>query len=335
MYQKNRTRKNGDVWTTYVYRGTDGIDIQLGKDLDQARLKWAELEAKDKPADLTTMRSIFDRYAKDIIPKKAERTQKDNAKELKQLRMVFDSAPIDAITPSMIASYRDNRSAKIRANRELALFSHVFNKAREWGLTRLENPCKGVGKNKETPRDYYANDTVWLSVYDQAPQELQDAMDLAYLSGQRPSDVLAMRKDDMVNGFLTVQQGKTKKRLRIKLNLGAERNTLGLLLDSIILRNAGHPSPYFILNKQGLRVSWQMLRNRWDAARLLAADKARKAGSEDMAQRIMEFQFRDIRPKAASEIDDIGEASLLLGHSKEGITERVYRRIGAIASPTK
>ena len=46
----------------------------------------------------------------------------------------------------------------------------------------------------------------------------------------------------------------------------------------------------------------------------------------------MQFQFRDIRPKAASEIADISEASALLGHSKEGITERVYRRIGAVAN---
>ena len=85
----------------------------------------------------------------------------------------------------------------------------------------------------------------------------------------------------------------------------------------------------------GGRVSWQMMRNRWDATRLLAADKARASGSEEEAKRIMQFQFRDIRPKAASEIADISEASALLGHSKEGITERVYRRVVAIAKPTK
>lgn len=48
----------------------------------------------------------------------------------------------------------------------------------------------------------------------------------------------------------------------------------------------------------------------------------------------MQFQFRDIRPKAASEIANISEASAL-GHSKEGITGRVYRRVGAIAKPSE
>lgn len=49
--------------------------------------------------------------------------------------------------------------------------------------------------------------------------------------------------------------------------------------------------------------------------------------------KISGFQFRDIRPKAASEIVDIGHASLLLGHSNQQITKRVYRSLGATAVP--
>ena len=37
----------------------------------------------------------------------------------------------------------------------------------------------------------------------------------------------------------------------------------------------------------------------------------------DLANRIAQLQFRDIRPKAASEITDLSEASVLLDHSKE------------------
>lgn len=58
-------------------------------------------------------------------------------------------------------------------------------------------------------------------------------------------------------------------------------------------------------------------------------------GNTDLTAKDRQFQFRDIRPKAASEINDLSEASVLLGHSKEGITERVYRRAGAIAKPSK
>lgn len=50
---------------------------------------------------------------------------------------------------------------------------------------------------------------------------------------------------------------------------------------------------------------------------------------------IRQFQFRNIRPKAATEINDVKDASRLLGHTEEKITRTVYVRRGAIAQPTK
>lgn len=335
MYRRSRQRKNGKVWVSYFYRGPDGKDISLGGDLNKARLRWAELEAREAPTDLKVMKTIFDRYERDIIPYKAPRTQRDNKAELKQLRAVFDSAPIEAITPAMIAQYRDARSAKTRANREIALLSHVFNIAREWGLCEQANPCLGVRKNKERPRDYYANDAVWKAVYAQACHELRDAMDLALLTGQRPADVLAMRRDDIVDGYLLVRQGKTEKKLRIQVESDGLPNSLGKLIERINRGNAEFLSPFLVINRRGQRVSWPMLRNRWDDARESAAAKAAEVGEQELSVRIRQFQFRDIRPKAASEIRDLSDASVLLGHSTEGITERVYRRVGAIAKPSK
>lgn len=335
VYRRKRIRKNGNIWVGYYYRNSLGKEIPLGTDLVKAKLKWAELEAKATPAELTTMKGIFDQYEKLIIPKKAPRTQKDNIYELKQLRTAFDPAPIDAITPSMVAQYRDTRSAKTRANREIALLSHVFNTAREWGLTTKVNPCLGVRKNKEKPRDYYANEAVWQAVYEEASEELKDAMDLAYLTGQRPADVLSMRKDDVEGVYLRVNQGKTGKRLRIVMEVDGVNNSLGTLLERIRRRTSDHLTPFFILNSNGKKLSWEMLRNRWQDAREAARVKAISEKKPELANRIAQFQFRDIRPKAASEITDLADASLLLGHSKEGITERVYRRIGAIAKPSK
>ncbi|MCF6762134.1 tyrosine-type recombinase/integrase [Pseudomonas fragi] len=335
MYRRTRQRKYGKVWVAYYYRDAQGKDIPLGSDLDQARIKWAQLEAKEKPLDLLTMKGIFDRYIRDIIPKKAPRTQKDNLAEIKRLRELFDDAPIDSITPSSIAGYRDARTAKVRAKREIATLSHVFNLAREWGITTKENPCQGVRKNREKPRDYYANDVVWAAVYSKAPQELKDAMDLAYLTGQRPADVLMMRKDDVEGGYLLVQQNKTGKRLRIRVNADGEVNSLGKLLSQIAERNSKLVTSYLIVSKTGRRMTGTMLRKRWDEARESAKRKAISDADNPLASRIAAFQFRDIRPKAASEISDIDQASKLLGHSKDDITERVYRRVGAIADPSK
>ena len=335
MYQRTRKRKNGTTWTAFYYRDATGKDIPLGKDLDKARLKWAELEAKDKPGDLTIMKGIFDRYVRDVIPKKGARTQTDNLAELKQLRPTFDSAPIDSITPANIAGYRDARTAKVRANREIALLSHVFNMAREWGLTERENPCQGVRKNKEIPRDYYANAVVWDAVYGMAEPELKEAMDLGYLTGQRPADVIIMRSDDTEGDYFLVTQGKTGQKLRILMRTESGENSLGKLVREITERNVGHPSKYLLINRHGKRMTKGMLRLRWDKAREKARLNAIDQGDPLLAAKIAGFQFRDIRPKAASEILDIGDASLLLGHSKQEITKRVYRRIGATAKPSK
>ena len=49
----------------------------------------------------------------------------------------------------------------------------------------------------------------------------------------------------------------------------------------------------------------------------------------------MQFQFRDIRPKAASEIVSLEDASDLLGHTTQGMTKRVYRRVGKVVNPSK
>ncbi len=82
-------------------------------------------------------------------------------------------------------------------------------------------------------------------------------------------------------------------------------------------------------------MSWEMLRNRFSEARERAAAKIGHAGDRELAERIRKFMFKDIRPKAASEIEDVCHASRLLRHSKEKITKDAYRRVGEIVSPTR
>lgn len=95
------------------------------------------------------------------------------------------------------------------------------------------------------PRDYYATDLVWDAVYSKASQDLKDAMDMAYLTGQRPADVRLMRRDDVQGSFLLVTQQKTSKRLRIELETDGMRNRLGLLIDELNSAQRCRNSPYF------------------------------------------------------------------------------------------
>lgn len=340
MLRRTRKLKSGKFWEAFYYNGrkSDGtrFEIPLGRDLNEAKRKWAQLECRDAAAETSLMRFVFDQYERDIIPTKAPRTQKDNIGSLVNLRKVFDGVVIDSITPQYVALYRDRRGAKapVRANREVSLLSHVWNVAREWGYTAKENPVTGLRKLKERPRTFYADDEVWSAVYKVACVELQDAMDLNYLTGQRPADVLKMRFSDVKEETLGVQQNKTEKRLRIMLNADGTRTEFGKLIDRIKSRERKVKSLYLIAKPDGTPLNQWTLRTRFDDARAAAVKEAKDAGNQELADKIRAFQFRDIRPKAASEMQ-LAHASELLGHTEQEITKKVYQRVGQLVKPTR
>lgn len=341
MLRRRRPLKSGKVWIGYYYTTTDDDgrrkEIPLGTDFAQAKRRWAELELEQIPAEVTLMRHVFERYEKQVVPKKGSSTQRQNLQALKMLHKIFDSAPIESITPQMLARYRDERSVNTptAANRELSIFSHVWNMAREWGYTDRENPVAGVRRNKLPPRDVYIDDDVWQLVYEHASPLVRDAMDVAYLTGQRPADVLKMRFTDIHDGALNVLQNKTGHRLRILLHDSEGRpNKLSAVLQRIKSTPRNVASIYIIATPSGAPVTTDNLKHRFAAIRSAAVKSAKEAGDESLAKRVQMFQFRDIRPKAASEID-LAHASKLLGHTQQEITKRVYRRVGDVVEPTK
>lgn len=118
----------------------------LGSNRARALLDWARMEGTEPDPAVRTFDVVSQRYEREVMPTKAARTQRDNLKELDNLRAVFGQMLIDAIKPYHVRGYLDERgqAAKARANREKALLSHLFNKAREWGYTDATNPCQGV-----------------------------------------------------------------------------------------------------------------------------------------------------------------------------------------------
>lgn len=89
---------------------------------------------------------------------------------------------------------------QVRANREKALFSHIWNFARERGLTAKPNPCAGMRGFRETGRDTYVDDETYQAVWTGADEPTRHAMELANLTGQRPADVLKLTWADVREG---------------------------------------------------------------------------------------------------------------------------------------
>jgi len=366
-----RARPRGKLIFYYLDTGEKPRrEIPLGSDYVAAVGKWAELTSKPAPVIKSSPTFVdaldgygnVDGYRKDVLPKKAARTQQDNEKELGWLLQFFGDppAPLDSIEPLHIGQYKkwrlkaarelaearneERRKAgrpaqpiaanvgHVRANREKALFSHIWNYCRENGLTKLPNPCAGVDGFHEEGRDVAPDAAMVQRVVAHSGKPLEFALRLADIIGQRPADVLRVSEKniegDVPGGILRLRQGKTKEKLRIVVE--------GLLADLIleiraykreIEKETKVYAMALLVNEEGKALTKAMLRDRFDDAR--AAANVPKA----------EFQFRDLRAKAATDIDDergTRDAQSLLGHTTESMTANYIRhKVGKKVRPLR
>ena len=196
------------------------------------------------------------------------------------------------------------------------LLSHIFNKAREWGYTALQNPCQGVKGFKETGRSRYITDAEFDQVKAQAHFTVIDAMDLALLTGQRPADVLKLKRTDIRDGALWIVQNKTGQRLGVEVT-----GELAVVVTRINDRPRTAISAWLIQDSNGQALTKNALRSRFDKARELAG---------------VDFQFRDIRAKTATDTGDLAHSQKLLAHKNRQMTEHYVKvRAGERVKPLR
>jgi integrase len=354
-----RARHRGD--TTYYFLDTGAKprrEIPLGKDYVEAVRRWGELTLEPvQVGEAITFRQVAERYVKDVLPSKAPATREINLRELANLLRMFDAPPmqLDMIDPVDVRKYMDWRVSslvrathdenvartasgkptrlisptlgQVPANREKALLSHIWNYAREKGITSKANPCAGIKGYREDGRDVYIDDAVFQAVYAVAETPLQDALDLAYLIGQRPADVLKLARADVKDGALWLEQNKTGKKLRVAIE-----GQLADLMERIGRRKVAGLK--LISMADGSPMTKYELRGAFTRARILAAD-AHPALADD----IKNFQFRDLRAKAGTDTEEssgMQAAQDQLGHTTQAMTSHYVRhRRGKLVKPTK
>jgi integrase len=144
-----------------------------------------------------------------------------------------------------------------------------------------------------------------------------DAMDLALLTDQRPADILKLKRTDIRDGALWIVQNNTAgQRLGVEIT-----GELAAVIARINERPREAISAYLIQDENGQPLTQFALRSRFDKARTLAK---------------VDFQFRNIRTKTATDTGDLAHSQTLLGHKNREMTEHyVKARVGARVKPLR
>jgi integrase len=229
-----------------------------------------------------------------------------------------------------IYRYLDMRgkTAKISANREFALLSHVFSYAIRWGSIKL-NPCTGVKKFSENKRSRNVTDEEFLAVMTAATYPIKHAMNLTYMMGLRPTEVLKLKRSNIRDEGLYVDITKTKKGAKGKIvewseplkKLVTELSHMNKYkishLDFLLCNRVGQP-----YTPDGFTTMWKRHMNKCVEKGLIKEP----------------FQFRDIRHKSATDIEKMysrEDARKLLGHTSQTTTARYIDGVNVVKGITK
>lgn len=328
-----RKRKSGKVTTYYFYdmRPDGKPDVPLGTDHGKALAKWDEIHNR-QPRIRGTLQEAFERWREEVLPAYRASTRRDYTQLLGAIEKVFGEATWDGIALTDLRDYLKKRTAKTRANREMSLLSIVWNWARLEGLTTLHFPAAGLSrskwKNKERPRKFEVTDQLFAAVYADGDQVLRDCMDLASATGMRLTDcrTILLPKGDL----LRLDASKTGKEADFDLSLST------VLPELLARRRAIKTNTLMLLvTPAGKPVSYGMLRDRWDLARLRAGIRAKIANDDELADRIAAMWLRDMRKRAADLAESDEAAAELLQHSDTRLTRAHYRTKATRLKPVR
>jgi len=284
----------------YYHQTTAGgkrISTPLGKTYSEAIARWTALAA---PLHGSTVGHAIDRYILDILPQKAPRTQNDYIQYTIPLRRVFGHMGLSEVRPTHIAQYLDKSKGKKLANRQIALLSGVYKAAMRWGWVDT-NPCKGVQRNPEKRRNRYVSQDELETLKSAGDEQMKLLIEFAYITGLRKGDILNLTLADVSAEGISVQTGKTGKRLVFEMSPGLRKllpqiKALPRKARSIMLFARRDGRAY---TSSGFDSIWQRLKSRagvdvtfHDIRGTAITDAKRKAGL-DYAQSLAGHDSRD------------------------------------------
>lgn len=296
-------RKKGNAFY-YDHGGKPRIYEPLGTD-EKVALERAERIATRKLAPPGTVDAMLKDVMEHLRTKVKTGTYANYRGYHKHLSGVFGyMAPADLTQAHVLNYLRTCPRTSFRG--EIALLSAAYVLWMDRGRVEF-NPCFGVRcKRKGSKRDRLLSDAEVQRILDKAPEKLAVAIELAYATGLRISDVCGLRWQDFADSVRTIKTGARQSYERTP--------ELDALLARAKALQSKIASMYVLCARGGRQWKPDGLRRHWD--------KAVKAA------KVEDAHFHDLRAKGATDMDRAeGQraAQHFLGH-KHAQTTEIYLR---------
>jgi len=342
--QRRITLGSWPDWTVAAARETAKSmkrEVDLGTD---------PMGERQTQREAPTVLEMWERYTRENLPKKAERSQADERMMWEKIILPrFGKMKVVAISYDDVdALHRDIteiRGTPVRANRTVEVLRRAFNLSIRWKW-RDDNPASGVSRNEEEKRNRFLN-KVEIAALARALNEhgepmSANAIKLLMLTGARRGEVLGATWEmfDLENGVWTKPSAHTKQRKLHRVPLSGP--AIQLLFD---LKESGRlkaeaagerPSPYVFPGATGkpltdVKRTWvSVCRKAGLGSEVPLIDAKGKPMMDRKGTPKTEFQpnvrIHDIRHSFASILVSAG-ASLpligqMLGHTQVQTTQR-------------
>lgn len=212
-----RLWKDGKT-VTYRYHPIGGKPMALGTDRMRAIQKVLDLNRSGD--DRGTVAELWRLYQEsDEWKALSERSRADYKQCSKKVLHTFGPARAALIKPADINRYLrvERKDAPVRANREAALLSNLFNVAVNRGDMDA-NPCKQVRRNKEQPRpeapegDDLRALVAWLTTSSPQRKTIAHMAEFVAYGGSRRVEFLRLTRHqiDRPRGVVRVQRAKQR-----------------------------------------------------------------------------------------------------------------------------
>ncbi|MET3109532.1 integrase [Oxalobacteraceae bacterium GrIS 2.11] len=274
------------------------------------------------PSEKMLVSKALERYTKDVVPTKKESTQRREGARIREITAYFGKYSLAAVTPDLVAKFRDKRLEQGKANNsvrlELALLSHLFNVAiREWHIglaynpvTNIRKPNPGNGRNRRLEKN---EEQKLLTAVDQHSNPMLGwIVRIALETGMRQSEIVGIRRTqvDLKNRVVRLHDTKNSESRTVPLSKAATGTFKQAISNP--LQPAGTDLIFFgEPGKDGKRGPYQFSKS-WQLIK-------KKLGMAD-------FHFHDLRHETVSRLVTAGlsdqQVASISGHKSMQMLKR-------------